>query len=179
MIARLSEQKRPFDFLKLVALRQEIDSNEHFILVGDGPLRPKIEKFITENELSNITCLHYVDNPVALISAANAMIFTSIYEGLPVAMLEALSLGVPVFSTDVGDIALVLDEYRAGATVQPNSNIQEYNSHFSDFLAKRSYYAANAMEHKDAIIEKFSPQKIAGQYDELLTLCLEERRSAK
>lgn len=174
MIARLTEQKRPLDFLKLVSMRQAIDTNEQFVLIGDGPLRTKVDQFIRENRLTNITCLPYVDNPVALISSAKAMIFTSYYEGLPVAMLEALSLGVPVFSTDVGDIGLILDEYQAGAIFQPNSDIHQYNRCFSKFLLERENYASRLASNKDAIIERFCPRNIARQYDELFMTGLDK-----
>lgn len=179
MIARLSEQKRPLDFLKLVSMRQSTNTNEHFVLVGDGPLRPKVEKFIHKNRLTNITCLPYVDNPVALISSSDAMIFTSHYEGLPVAMLEALSLGVPVFATDVGDIKMILDEYKAGTTFQPDSNIQQYNQHFSEFVLQRASYTANILLNREAVIERFCPSNIARQYDELLMASLAKYRNSK
>jgi glycosyltransferase involved in cell wall biosynthesis len=83
-------------------------------------------------------------------------------------MLEALSLGVPVFSTDVGDIGLILDEYQAGAIFQPNSDIHHYNRCFSRFLLERENYASKLASNKDAIIERFCPRNIARQYDELL-----------
>jgi glycosyltransferase involved in cell wall biosynthesis len=177
MIARLTEQKKPLDFLKLVSMRQDIDANEHFVLLGDGPLRAEVDQFILVNRLENITCLPYVDNPVALISTAKAMIFTSFYEGLPVAMLEALSLGVPVFATDVGDIGLILEEYHAGAIFQPNADIQQYNQRFSEFLFDRSNYASRLASNKEAIIERFCPSNIARQYDELLMTGLDKRSS--
>ena len=177
MVARLSEQKQPLDFLKLVTLRQGIDSNEHFVLVGDGHLRPQVDKFIAANKLQNITCLPYVDNPVALISAADAMIFTSSYEGLPVAMLEALSLGVPIFATDVGDISVVLQDYGAGMTFAPDSNIQQYNRKFSVFREQQAGFTASVTANSEAIIERFCPRTIAAQYDELFVQCLSQSRA--
>jgi len=72
---------------------------------GEGPLRPKLEKFIKENHLSNKVLL-YGKKPNELIieymKASDIFIMPSRREGLSSAILEALSCGLPIIASNVG-----------------------------------------------------------------------------
>jgi len=71
---------------------------EHLVFLGSGPDREALEA--AASVCPNVHCLPWTDNPAPLYAAMDAMIMPSRYEGLPLAMLEALANGVPVVSTD-------------------------------------------------------------------------------
>jgi glycosyltransferase EpsF len=73
----------------------EREPRSHLLLVGDGPLRAGIEALVTELRLRDrVTFLgHRRDVPV-LLGAADLFIFPSLYEGVPVALIEAQMAGV-------------------------------------------------------------------------------------
>jgi glycosyltransferase involved in cell wall biosynthesis len=162
-VGRLTPQKRPLEFLKLAKERLWHDG-EHFVLVGDGELMPEVNAFISQHKLKNVIRIPYVENTLELHAISDGIIFTSAYEGLPIAMIEALAMGVPVFATDVGDIADVLAEYGGGAVVPVNLSSEYLHEAFVNWLERRNQYAKNIEAHEHDILERFSSKNIAQQY---------------
>ena len=73
------------------------------MLAGDGALRPQIESQIRELKLENVVSLLGLrDDVEQLLEAADLMIFPSLWEGLPVAVIEAQMKGLPVVGSDIG-----------------------------------------------------------------------------
>lgn len=162
-IARLTPQKRPIEFLKL-ALRRLKYEDEFFVLVGDGELAGEAEAFISQHGLHNVKRIPYIANTLELNAIASGIIFTSAYEGLPIAMLEAIAMGVPGFATDVGDIADVLREYGGGEVFPVALEADDVSGAFEAWLARREEYAAGLHSCEDDILERFSSGNIAEQY---------------
>lgn len=72
-------------------------------LYGDGPDRKLYENYIKKLKLEDQIILHgRVSNPNEMISDAEMFLLTSIHEGMPNALIEAMSLALPVISTDCG-----------------------------------------------------------------------------
>jgi glycosyltransferase involved in cell wall biosynthesis len=163
-IGRLTSQKQPLKFLELSKNRLTI-SDECYVLVGDGELASQALAFISKNSLNNVIRIPYIENTLELNAVSDGIVFTSEYEGLPIAMLEAISMGVPVFSTDVGDIADVLKEYGGGEVVQSSCNEKEFYEAFSHWLHRCKEYANNLISQEHRILDRFSSINIAKQYE--------------
>ena len=70
-------------------------------IVGDGKDKQKLQDYVSKLNLSNeIIFLGYQDNPFSLISKCSIYVLSSISEGLPNALIEAMICGIPVVSTD-------------------------------------------------------------------------------
>ncbi|MCL6690573.1 glycosyltransferase [Pseudomonas sp. R3.Fl] len=162
-VGRLTAQKRPVEFLKIAQSRQAL-TDEVFVLVGDGELAQQCHDFIGQHRLTNVICIPYVANTLELASVTDGLIITSAYEGLPIAMLEVISFAVPVFSTDVGDIALVLQDYQAGMTIPVEAQESERLTSLCAWMEKLFAYRSNLRKHEQEIMERFSSQKISEQY---------------
>jgi glycosyltransferase involved in cell wall biosynthesis len=101
---RLHAQKDPVLLLQSLAALNE--SNVHLLLVGDGDLRDKLRSEIGCLGLSKrVTMLGAVAQAdiAQLQHICNVFVLTSAYEGLPVAVLEALACGTPVVTTRCGE----------------------------------------------------------------------------
>lgn len=70
------------------------------VVAGEGPLRPDLEQQVAATD-APVRFVGYVDDVAALLGAATCVVSTSAHEGLPLALLETLSLGVPVVATAV------------------------------------------------------------------------------
>lgn len=71
------------------------------VILGDGPDRTELESLVGELGVGDDVDLHgYTDNPYAFFSKATAFVLSSRWEGLPTVLIEALSCGAPVVSTD-------------------------------------------------------------------------------
>jgi glycosyltransferase involved in cell wall biosynthesis len=85
----------------------------HFLMVGDGPLRPQIE--MQAQTMGLRENMHFLgartDVPLLLLSCIDASLFPSLWEGLPVALIEAQAAGLRcVISSEISDEVLVLPE---------------------------------------------------------------------
>ncbi len=177
-VARLTPQKRPLEFLHLAKQRLRY-TDEYFVLVGDGELAPQALDFINQHALNNVMRIPYIEETLDLHAVSDGIIFTSAYEGLPIAMIEALAMGVPTFATDVGDIADVLAEYGAGTVVPATWSIDRVHEAFVAWLQRRGEYAANLKKCEHVILERFSSENISEQYVECWQTAMNRyRRSA-
>ena len=96
-VARLDYQKNLLEFL-LIA-QQLPDYN--FLVIGDGAERPEIEAYIGANNVQNVTLCGASQTVLEDIADADLYVTTARWEGLPLAVLEAMSLGIPVVASDV------------------------------------------------------------------------------
>lgn len=165
MIGRLSGQKRPLDFLELARLAREAGEPGTFVLVGDGELAEPCDAYITKHGLSNLRRIPFCDDMSRLIPLFDGLVICSEYEGLPISMLESLAMGIPVLSTAVGDVPLVLEEYDVGRIVP---SIGDANVLFEAFQSWRSdlpTLRAHARAAASRIAERFSAAAAAGSYE--------------
>ena len=114
--------KNPFLLLEaLAATQQEVPERDiRLLMIGEGPLQGRVEGTIRNLGLSSSAQLLGRKTPeevAAFMRAANLLCIPSDNEGLPNVLLEALSCGLPVVSTDVGGIHEVLREKHLGSLV--------------------------------------------------------------
>lgn len=169
-IGRLTDQKKPLSFLEIAKNAMKKHKKCFFVLVGDGEVSSRCDKFIKTEKLNNIMRIPYHPDTPELDAIADGMIITSVYEGLPIAMLEALGVGIPVLATDVGDIRLVLEKYGSGQifdNVNLMENAEGASASFDEFLINLPNLKKAAFESRDEIISEFGTQKISRQYDHL------------
>jgi glycosyltransferase involved in cell wall biosynthesis len=99
-VGRLVAQK---DFPNLIWAFAEVRSriDARLMILGEGPDRAKLEQLVTELELGEWVSLPgFVKDPVSLMARAATFALSSVREGLPTVLIEALATGVPVVSTD-------------------------------------------------------------------------------
>lgn len=73
----------------------------HLHLLGQGPLRDELERQVRDLALTNqVTFAGFVANPLAYMKRCDLFCLPSLYEGMPVALLEAMACGLPVVATD-------------------------------------------------------------------------------
>jgi glycosyltransferase involved in cell wall biosynthesis len=162
---RLTKQKRPLDFLKL-ALSRKSQTDEHFVMLGDGELSDEVTSFIERNRLSNITRITFTDKVFEILKTVDGLIITSSYEGLPIAMLEALCMQVPVLSTDVGDIRLILEQYQCGEILPEVGNTTALKTVFMLWKDRLPVYHRALAAKASQICQRFSARAAASQYQQ-------------
>jgi len=121
MVACLKPQKAPEDFVEVARLVHQNLSEVKFLLVGDGKLRKKVEKLIRRYNLSDtIKLLGWRKDVPLLLAAMDICVLTSLWEGLPIFVLEALASGKPVVATDTGGIKEVVVDGKTGYILKPH-----------------------------------------------------------
>jgi glycosyltransferase involved in cell wall biosynthesis len=112
LIGRTNFHQKRQDFLvKAIAKNRHQFVGYHFLIAGDGPDQSQLEDIVRQNELGDIVTLCPWSNDASLIyPALNALVIPSAYEGVPLVMLEAASMGLPVFATNVDGMTEFLPE---------------------------------------------------------------------
>lgn len=110
-LGRLSPEKNPDLFLRIAKVAEN-EKNLIFKMAGEGPLLGAVQK--ESSKLQNLNFLGFMEDPFEFLSDIDCLIITSDTEGIPLAAMEALSIGVPVISTDVGGMSELLDKPESG-----------------------------------------------------------------
>ena len=82
-------------------------------------------------------------------------------------MIEAMVCEVPVFSTDVGDNKLIIEEFNAGLVVTYSKEVNDFCDSFNTFISNLDGYKFNLNNNSKKIADKFSSKYIAKQYAEV------------
>lgn len=95
-------------------------SGGQLVLIGDGLLRPDIERKIENLGLSKrVHLLGYRSDAVYILQAADLMVMPSFIEGMPGVILEAMAHHIPVIASDTGGINEIIDDNRTGILAKP------------------------------------------------------------
>jgi glycosyltransferase involved in cell wall biosynthesis len=120
MIGRLDRQKNPLDFIRAAAVVAGTYSEVQFLLVGDGALRPQCEALIKELNLEGkFFLLGYREDVHKILPILTITTMSSLWEGLPIAFLEAMSAGKPIVANDVDGAGDVVIDGETGFLVPP------------------------------------------------------------
>ena len=123
-VGRLEKRKGLGDLLRAYRSIVERVPKSRLIIVGDGPLRGKVESFIARHRLPNVVMAGYVPDSVKPRYYGSADIFCAPATGAEsfgIVLLEALASGLPVVATEVPGYMSVLEPGRDSITVQPKN----------------------------------------------------------
>lgn len=96
---------------RLASQRPEV----RLVLVGEGPEREKIEAEIRQRQLlAHVRFLGLRSDVARLVASADLFLLTSISEGIPLTVIEAMAAGIPVVSTRVGGIGEIVEDGQTG-----------------------------------------------------------------
>lgn len=119
-VAALVDHKDHWTFLEAAARLVRGDpptpfAGAHFLIVGDGPLRPGLEARASALGLSGrVHFAGFRDDVPAILPALDVLLFTSKEEGLGSSILEAWACGVPVVATAAGGIPELVQDGETG-----------------------------------------------------------------
>ena len=99
-IGRLSNEKGFPYLIKAVSLLSKDDVSCRLMILGEGPARKTMESLIRELRLQErVALLGFQKNPYKYLGNSTLFVLSSLYEGFPNVLLEALALGVPSIAT--------------------------------------------------------------------------------
>lgn len=163
-VGRLAPQK---DFKTLIhAFKQVLEKKDcNLIILGEGELRPELEKLIKSLNLDdNVQLPGFVDNPYAWMSHADLFVLSSIREGFGNVIVEAMACGTPIVSTDCPSGPYEILEGGKWGELVPSSD--------SNLLAEAIIKSLNSPTQKDVKTRAafFSVDNAVDQYLDIFQL---------
>jgi glycosyltransferase involved in cell wall biosynthesis len=160
-VGRLAPEKR-YDWVIKAFLNVE---NAMLYIVGDGPEKIKLEKLVESLGLQKRVFIEgYYNNVKKYYYMADAVVISSISEGLCNVMLEAMACGVPVISTLVSGAEDVIINNKNGIIIAEHST-HAIEKSINEFLKLSNAEQVKMKEcARQTIVEKFSIDKVAEKY---------------
>ena len=160
-------------FLKMAVEILKHRPDTRFMLVGDGPLRQSLHDTAVKMGIdSNVIFPGFRDDVLDLMNAFDIFVISSFHEGVPMALLEAMSLKKAVVSTAVGGVKEVIQNEKSGLLVRPES-VEELSTACLKILANNELRKELENGAVDRIRAEFSDdilaKKLSGLYRELVS----------
>ena len=163
-VGRFSPKHKGFDLLiRGFELFAQKNKEWQLDIVGDGPEKKLLVQMITESGLVGRIHLHPFTNGIqAYYSSASIYVLSSRWEGMPLVLVEAMSHGLPIVSSDLPVCKEILGDF---GLFFKNGNIQELAQRLEDAThldwQKKSDEAI-------AIARRFDVNQIAEQWKQLI-----------
>jgi glycosyltransferase involved in cell wall biosynthesis len=146
------------------------------VLVGDGPEREKLETLANQLELE--PNIFFVGNQLYeaiphYLNQAKVFVMSSAFEGLPVAMLEALGCGLPVVVPDVGDIT-DLAQHGVNAMLIKRASSDAYIAALEAIFSDEPLYlqlVEGALNTRQWLMENYTLEKASADFKRILLDC--------
>lgn len=95
----------------------------HLLILGEGRLKQELQTYIDERKLHDYVELKgFVENPYPLLNSSDIFVLSSIAEGLPTVVAEAMLLGIPVVSTNCPGSREILDNGKFGVLTEQDDH---------------------------------------------------------
>lgn len=122
IVGRLSKEKDHITLLDAVSALDS-DLSPHVVVVGDGPERERIERHVEALGLTRkVTLTGHQPSAEPWYGIADVAVLSSLSEGSPNALLEAMAAGVPVVSTNVGGVPEIVTDGESALLVPPGDS---------------------------------------------------------
>jgi glycosyltransferase involved in cell wall biosynthesis len=119
-VANLRAQKNYPNLFEAARLLRDRGVSFRLVAVGQGPLEDEIRSLRARLDLDDhVVLLGYRDDAVRVMSGCDVFTLASDHEGIPVAVMEALALGLPVVATRVGGVSEAITDGVEGLLVPP------------------------------------------------------------
>ncbi len=178
-VGRLTRQKRVGDLLEALAVLARRGERMELAVVGDGPERAALERRAAAPDLAgSVTFTGAVPPERVAGHLAGRRVFAlpSVDEGLGLVVAEALAAGVPVVAARSGGIPDLMTDPDAGVLVPPGDVTA-----LADALARvasDARYLAGAGRAGRALLERLSPEAVAGRFETIYGGVLSRRSGA-
>ena len=166
-IARMTLQKSPLDFVESIAIAHKENPNIKGLLIGDGEMKEEVYEYIREKQLEDCFYLSGFRTDVPdLLNAIDVYCLPSLWEGLSIALLEAMAMKKALVVTPTDGTKEIIRANQNGLIVDfnhPESLAKAY-LHYYHHPELITLYGNNAQE---VIQTRFNSQRVS---DEVTTI---------
>jgi glycosyltransferase involved in cell wall biosynthesis len=173
-IARFTGHKQPMALLQAFADALPKNPRLHLLMVGDGDQKEEALAFVRSKQLEkNTTLLPFRLDVPDVLAAADIFVLPSLWEGLPIGLLEAMAMGKAIIASRVDGTKEILQHGLNGWMVEPGSQLVPQLTEALLLLAadeeKRRSFSKEAI---NTVTERFNAiamtRQIEGLYEEVL-----------
>lgn len=174
-VGRMSEQKNQKLLLETFASVRKERPNTKLIFAGDGVLKDDLLVLANKLELDNVEFLGNVTNIENYYAESDVFVLSSIYEGLPMTILEAMAAGLAIVSTDVGGVKDIVTN---NGLLVPSQNLEALKEAMISLIDNRQQLLELSKNSYNNA-QKFDIKEIAEQYEDLYRQYAKKKKAIK
>lgn len=159
-IGRVTLQKSPVEFIKAVALANKRNPNIKGLLVGEGDMKQLVLDYIRQEKLCN--CIYLSDFRMDIpdvLQCIDVFCLPSLWEGLSIALLEAMAMEKPIVATPTDGTREVIIDHHNGLIV-PFSDSDKLAMAFEEYNNDEKLRKACGVNALNLVKKRFDSQRI-------------------
>ncbi len=173
-VGRLVEAKDPMTLVEGFRLASERMADARFCIVGNGPLRAKVQRFIDRHLLEGrIQLLPGMSDARPILRKARVFAMASIQEACPNAALEAMACGLPVVATRVGGLPEIIEHGVNGGLFNPGDPCGLADA-LCELLLDEDKRRTVAIGAREMVLARYSMEKMVSETERVLLRTIEE-----
>lgn len=162
-VGRFSTQKNPLDWVRIAGKVARQLPNCHFLLVGDGPLRAEVEAALGTEGIADRTLLTGLRRDVPqLIGAMDVFLLTSLWEGLPRVIPQAMSMQVPIVANRADGTAEAITHGETGYLCEPG-DLDQAAAYCVQLLTQPTLHASMGTRGRNFALHEFDVRQMVSQ----------------
>lgn len=167
-MGRLGQRKGTYDLLKSVKILKEKGIEAQFLLAGDGEIEEVKKELARLNIEDCVSLLGWINNDQKkeLLVQSDILVLPSYNEGLPMAILEGMSYGLPIVSTPVGGIPEAVKHGENGFLVEPGA-VEDLALSLEKLIGDAKLRTTMGKENQKMIRNHFSLNSLMKQLSEV------------
>lgn len=174
-VARLSAEKDFPTLLKAMSLAVREVPELTLKIVGDGPMRSRLEQLTRElNLTAQVQFLGERSDVPALLAGAGFFVTSSVTEGISLTLLEAMAVGLPVVATRVGGNSEIVDPPRTGQLVEA-ADPAGLAAAIVSMAQQPHEWRRMGLAGRDRVTEHFEVRRMTTEYERLYRTLLNEK----
>lgn len=172
-IGRLSPEKNFEMLIRCMKLVIEKVPFAKLVIYGEGSTRDRLENLIVDLDLhDNVFLPGYIDKPDALYQSVDVFVSSSLSEGMPITLIEALKNGCAIVATDINGNRALLGEVPEVAALVPFSE-HEMAKRICDLASTTSIQRDSmSLKAKQLFKEKYTSHMMAKAYSDVYGLLM-------
>jgi glycosyltransferase involved in cell wall biosynthesis len=167
-IARFTSHKQPLTLIRAFAAALRDNGNMHLLMVGDGDEKETAVSLVQQLKIeSNITLEKFRQDVPDVLAAADIFVLPSLWEGLPIGLLEAMAMGKAIIASEVDGTSEIIRHNENGwlvSTSDLEANLTKALVSLSKNKAQQKYFEQHAMA---TVNERFNAVNMTRQIEEI------------
>ena len=179
IVAALRPEKNHSLFLKAAAIVHQQLPQAHFLIVGDGPERNRLQSESEQHGLARRVHFLGTRNDIPeLLSTLDLFALTSDNEANPVSILEAMSVQLPVVATDVGSVSETVKHGITGFLTEPGDEVA-VAGRWQELLSDVPRAGQLGQAGRDSVVDSWSVQSMVSGYERLIAQTYDSKLKAR
>lgn len=179
-IGRLSKEKGYDKLLKAVShIKAKWKKNVRLFIVGEGPEKSNLVRLSQEYGISDdVSFPGYMNNAFKILKCFDIFVMSSLTEGMPITLLEAMRAGMPIVVTAVGGISEALEGGKCGILV-PSGNELDLANKIVELYENNLLREELSKKAKVRFLDEFTVEKMEEKYRKVYFAAINNKRMNK